>query len=47
MVQDLLGDQLDAIIDSGEVGIEPTTVVNLSAGGVEVARVGAGDPDRF
>ena len=30
VVQDLLGEQLDVIIDSGEVGIEPTTVVDLT-----------------
>lgn len=47
VVQDLLGGQLDVIIDAGEVGIDPTTVVNLAGGEVEVARVGAGDPDRF
>lgn len=46
-VQELLGTQLDAIIDSGQVGVEPTTVVDLSAGEVEVRREGAGDISRF
>src|SRR5699024_2085257 len=32
VVQDLLGEQVDAIIDSGEVGTEPTTVIDLSSG---------------
>lgn len=47
MVQDLLEEQVDAIIDSGEVGTEPTTVVDLSGGDLEIAREGAGDIDRF
>lgn len=47
IVQDLLDAQLDAIIDAGEVGTEPTTVVDLSHGEVEIRREGAGDPSRF
>lgn len=46
-VQELLGTQLDAIIDSGQVGVEPTTVVDLSAGEIDVRREGAGDISRF
>jgi tRNA threonylcarbamoyl adenosine modification protein (Sua5/YciO/YrdC/YwlC family) len=38
---------VDAVIDSGECGSEPTTVVDLSEGAPEVVRVGAGDPTRF
>jgi tRNA threonylcarbamoyl adenosine modification protein (Sua5/YciO/YrdC/YwlC family) len=47
LVQDLLGEQVDVIIDSGEVGIEPTTVVDLSTGELVIAREGAGDVSRF
>ncbi|MGO1389447.1 threonylcarbamoyl-AMP synthase [Brachybacterium sp. JB7] len=47
VVQDLLGDQVDVIIDSGEVGLEPTTVVDLSEGDLVIAREGAGDITRF
>lgn len=47
VVQDLLGEQVEAIIDSGEVGTEPTTVIDLSGGEVVIAREGAGDVDRF
>jgi len=47
MVQDLIGQQVDAIIDSGEVGIEPTTVVDLSGSDLVIAREGAGDTSRF
>ncbi len=39
--------ELDAVIDSGECGTVPTTVVDLSEGYAEVVRVGAGDPNPF
>ena len=35
------------MIDSGECGTEPTTVVDLSGDEPEIVRVGAGDPSRF
>jgi tRNA threonylcarbamoyl adenosine modification protein (Sua5/YciO/YrdC/YwlC family) len=38
---------LDAVIDSGECGTSPTTVVDFSQGYPEVVRVGAGDPSPF
>lgn len=47
VVQDLLGEQVDVIIDSGEVGIEPTTVVDLTGSEPVIAREGAGDVDRI
>jgi tRNA threonylcarbamoyl adenosine modification protein (Sua5/YciO/YrdC/YwlC family) len=46
-VKEELDHWLDAVIDSGECGSEPTTVVDLSEGFPEVTRVGAGDPSRF
>jgi tRNA threonylcarbamoyl adenosine modification protein (Sua5/YciO/YrdC/YwlC family) len=46
-IKDELDQWLDAVIDAGEVGSEPTTVVDLSDGAPVVARVGAGDPSRF
>jgi tRNA threonylcarbamoyl adenosine modification protein (Sua5/YciO/YrdC/YwlC family) len=46
-IKEALDHQLDAVVDSGECGTEPTTVVDLSAGEAEVLRVGAGDPSRF
>ena len=46
-VQDELDHWLDAVIDSGECGSEPTTVVDFSDGPPTVTRVGAGDPSRF
>jgi tRNA threonylcarbamoyl adenosine modification protein (Sua5/YciO/YrdC/YwlC family) len=39
--------QLDAVLDAGDCGREPTTVVDWTEGAPEVVRVGAGDPDRF
>ena len=47
VVQDLLGEQVDVIVDSGEVGIEPTTVVDLTGSEPVIAREGAGNVDRI
>ena len=46
-IKDRLDHVVDAVIDSGECGLEPTTVVDFSEGYPEVARVGAGDPSDF
>jgi tRNA threonylcarbamoyl adenosine modification protein (Sua5/YciO/YrdC/YwlC family) len=46
-IKDLLDHELDAVIDSGECGLEPTTVIDLSEGYAEILRVGAGDPAPF
>lgn len=46
-VKDLLDHVVDAVIDSGECGLEPTTVIDYSDGYPVVARVGAGDPGPF
>lgn len=46
-VKEELDHVVDAVIDAGECGTEPTTVVDFSDGEPEVVRVGAGDPDRF
>lgn len=46
-IKEELDHQIDAVIDSGECGTEPTTVVDFSAGYPEIIRVGAGDPSRF
>ncbi len=46
-VKEELDHWLDAVIDSGECGSEPTTVVDFSDGAPEVTRVGAGDVSRF
>jgi len=46
-IKDRLDHQVDAVIDSGECGLEPTTVVDFSEGYPEVVRKGAGDPSLF
>ncbi len=47
LIKDELDHVLDAVIDSGECGLEPTTVVDWSEGSPVVTRVGAGDPTPF
>ncbi|MFJ3904905.1 L-threonylcarbamoyladenylate synthase [Streptomyces sp. NPDC090025] len=46
-IKERLDHVLDAILDSGDCGTEPTTVVDFSSGAAEIVRRGAGDPDRF
>lgn len=38
-----IGHEVDVIIDAGPTGIEPTTVIDLSHGTVEILRIGRGD----
>lgn len=47
IVKDELDHALDIIIDTGECGTEPTTVIDLSGDVAEVLRYGAGDASRF
>ena len=42
-IESRIGPQIDAIIDAGPTGIEPTSVIDLTSGSVEVLRVGRGD----
>jgi len=46
-IKEELGHLLDAVVDAGDCGTEPTTVVDWSEGYPQVVRVGAGDPSRF
>ena len=46
-IKELLDHQIDAVLDSGDCGVEPTTVVDLSGDEPVIARVGAGDPSPF
>ncbi|MBB1512851.1 MULTISPECIES: L-threonylcarbamoyladenylate synthase [unclassified Tessaracoccus] len=46
-IKELLDHQIDAVLDSGDCGVEPTTVVDLSGDEPVVDRVGAGDPSPF
>lgn len=47
LVKEELDHAVDAVIDSGECGTEPTTVVDFSDGSPVVLREGAGDPAPF
>ena len=42
-IDEAIGDQIELIIDAGPCGIEPTSVVDLSGGAVEILREGRGD----
>jgi tRNA threonylcarbamoyl adenosine modification protein (Sua5/YciO/YrdC/YwlC family) len=42
-----LGNALDAVIDSGDCGTEPTTVIDFSQPEPEIVRRGAGDTSAF
>jgi tRNA threonylcarbamoyl adenosine modification protein (Sua5/YciO/YrdC/YwlC family) len=46
-IKEELDHVLDAVVDAGDCGTEPTTVVDWTEGAPEVVRIGAGDPDRF
>jgi tRNA threonylcarbamoyl adenosine modification protein (Sua5/YciO/YrdC/YwlC family) len=46
-MKDLLGNQVDLIIDGGYCGYEATTVVHLYDGEPRLSRVGKGDPSLF
>jgi tRNA threonylcarbamoyl adenosine modification protein (Sua5/YciO/YrdC/YwlC family) len=47
LIKEELDHVVDAVIDAGDCGTEPSTVVDWSEGYPEVVRVGAGDPSRF
>ncbi|HEX2810353.1 MAG TPA: L-threonylcarbamoyladenylate synthase [Kineosporiaceae bacterium] len=46
-IKERLDHVVDAVIDSGDCGIEPTTVIDLSTEQPEILRRGAGDSARF
>ncbi|MFI5067140.1 MAG: L-threonylcarbamoyladenylate synthase [Streptosporangiales bacterium] len=46
-IDGLLGHALDAVIDSGDCGTEPTTVIDFSQDKPEILRRGAGDTSGF
>lgn len=47
LVKDDLDHLVDIVLDTGECGVEPTTVIDLSTGTAEILRYGAGDTSRF
>ena len=42
-IEERIGNQIELIIDGGPTGVEPTSVVDLSTGSIEILRVGRGD----
>lgn len=46
-VAERLGSMIDAVLDAGHCGIEPTTVVDLTADTPVIVREGRGDPAPF
>jgi len=46
-IEDRLGNRIDCLLDGGTTGIEPTTVLDLSNGEVEIVRRGKGSVDAF
>lgn len=46
-ISEELGNVVDAVIDSGDCGTEPTTVIDFSGDEPEIVRYGAGDPAAF
>jgi tRNA threonylcarbamoyl adenosine modification protein (Sua5/YciO/YrdC/YwlC family) len=39
-----LSKRIDALVDAGSPGVDPTTVIDLTVDPIEVLRVGRGDP---
>jgi tRNA threonylcarbamoyl adenosine modification protein (Sua5/YciO/YrdC/YwlC family) len=46
-IKERLDHVVDAVVDSGECGAVPTTVIDFSEGEAEILRRGAGDPSPF
>ena len=46
-IKEQLDSVIDAVLDSGQGGVEPTTVIDFSRDQPEIIRKGAGDPSRF
>jgi tRNA threonylcarbamoyl adenosine modification protein (Sua5/YciO/YrdC/YwlC family) len=46
-IKERLEHQVDGVVDSGDCGPEPTTVVDFSDGYAEIVRRGMGDPSPF
>jgi tRNA threonylcarbamoyl adenosine modification protein (Sua5/YciO/YrdC/YwlC family) len=46
-IKERLDHILDAVVDSGDCGTEPTTVIDFCGSDPEIVRRGAGDPSRF
>jgi tRNA threonylcarbamoyl adenosine modification protein (Sua5/YciO/YrdC/YwlC family) len=46
-IEDRIGHEIDVIVEAGPTGLEPTSILDLSGGAVDVLRVGRGDVSQF
>ena len=46
-IEERIGHQIELIVDCGPTGLEPTSILDLSQGAVEVLREGRGDVSQF
>jgi tRNA threonylcarbamoyl adenosine modification protein (Sua5/YciO/YrdC/YwlC family) len=46
-INEEMGDAVEAVLDSGDCGLEPTTVIDFSSDEPEILRYGAGDASLF
>jgi tRNA threonylcarbamoyl adenosine modification protein (Sua5/YciO/YrdC/YwlC family) len=46
-IEDRIGHAIDLIVDGGNCGLEPSTIVDLSGDAPQLLRVGKGDPRAF
>lgn len=46
-IEERLGNRVDLILDGGACGLEPTTILDLSGGQVDIVRKGKGPVDSF
>jgi tRNA threonylcarbamoyl adenosine modification protein (Sua5/YciO/YrdC/YwlC family) len=44
-IEERIGSRIDLVVDAGPTGIDPTSVLDLTSGSVEILRVGRGDVD--
>lgn len=42
-IEERIGSQIELIVEGGAIGVEPTTVLDLSSGSIEILRRGRGD----
>ena len=47
VIEERIGHEIDAIVDAGPTGMEPTSVLDMTGGAVEILRVGRGDVSVF
>ena len=46
-IEERIGHQIELVVEAGATGIDPTTVLDLSGGTVDILRAGRGDVSQF